>query len=118
LWEIERFFEEHAPNGRARPDGLLGQDTGSRLFALGGYVGETIRRNAGGHWVGNASDLNDEINIAFQLPDGSVLTPVVRVMKRLELGNGESIVAYARSVGLDPGPSSNRVSTRSLLDRR
>src|SRR5260221_8286767 len=49
LREIERFFEEQTLNGAARPGGLLSESLGARLFALGGYVGEVIRRERGGH---------------------------------------------------------------------
>src|SRR3954463_9429098 len=50
LWEVERFFETEAPNGPARPGGLLAERLGSRIFALGSYVGEVVRRHAGGTW--------------------------------------------------------------------
>jgi hypothetical protein len=32
LKEIDRFFDEHALNGGARPGGLLAENCGSRLF--------------------------------------------------------------------------------------
>jgi hypothetical protein len=117
LWEIERFFDEHTANGVARPDGLLAQDLGARLFAIGGYIGETIQRSKGGRWVENASEPNDEINVALELPDGTSMWPVVRAMKRLEGGSADSIVAYAKSFGLDVGPAPDRGPRTSLFGR-
>ena len=35
LWEIDRFFDEHSPNGTPKPGGLLSADLGQRIFALG-----------------------------------------------------------------------------------
>jgi hypothetical protein len=48
LKEIDRFFDEHVTSGKAKPGGLLSQELGSRLFALGSYVGEVIRRRNNG----------------------------------------------------------------------
>src|SRR5215475_968138 len=56
LWDLERFFDEHASDGRARPGGLLSDDLGPRLFGLGAYLGEVIRRDLGGVWQGDDSD--------------------------------------------------------------
>jgi hypothetical protein len=41
LKEVDRFFDEQAPNGAPRPDGLLAKDLGSRLFAIAAYVGDS-----------------------------------------------------------------------------
>ena len=48
LWEIDRFLDDHTAAGKARRGSLLATDTGSRLFALGSYVGEVVRRSVGG----------------------------------------------------------------------
>jgi hypothetical protein len=37
LWQIDRFFDAQAQGGIARPGGLLSQDLGSRLFAVGAH---------------------------------------------------------------------------------
>jgi len=49
LKQVDRFFEEQVTNGKPKPGGLLSQQLGARLFALGAYVGEVIRRHDGGH---------------------------------------------------------------------
>src|SRR4029453_9500950 len=84
LKEVDRFFDEHSKNGQAVPGGLLSEQLGSRMFALGGYVGEVIRRTHGGHWQANDKDPEGEINIALVLPTGGLIWPVQRVMKRFK----------------------------------
>jgi hypothetical protein len=94
LKEIDRFIEEHAPNGKPVPGGLLSESAGSRLFAVGSYVGEVIRRQYGGTWSGNDKDPEAEINIELKLKSGTVLWPVQRVLKRFKNGSAEGIYAY------------------------
>jgi hypothetical protein len=92
--EIDRFFDEHAPRGVALPGGLLSEQVGSRIFAVGAYVGETFRRQLGGEWVGDDKDPQAEINISVKFADGSIVWPVQRAMKRFRNGPEDSIVAY------------------------
>lgn len=73
LREVDRFFDEHAPDGQPLPEGLLSSDVGERLFALGGYVGEVIRRACGGEWEGSDEDPRAEVNIALKLASGAML---------------------------------------------
>jgi len=40
---------------------------GARLFALGAYAGEVIRRAVGGTWSADDADPEAEINIELQL---------------------------------------------------
>jgi hypothetical protein len=100
LIEIDRFFEEHSENGQAVQGGLLSESLGSRLFAIGAYVGEVIRRNVGGEWKGDDDDPSAEINVQLELPDGTLCWPVQRVMKRFKLGAEEGIAAYGVGAGL------------------
>ena len=39
LGEIDRFFDEHVQGGEPLPGGLLAEDLGTRIFALGAYTG-------------------------------------------------------------------------------
>jgi hypothetical protein len=103
LWEIDRFFEEHSQDGAAKAGGLLSEDLGSRLFALGAYVGEVLRRERGGTWAGDDQDAEAEINIAVRLPDGTTCWPVQRVMKRFKNGAEDGIAAYGVGMGLHVG---------------
>lgn len=94
LKEIDRFFDEHSRAGKPAPGGLLSEATGQRLFGLGAYVGETIRRKSGGRWRGDDSDPAAEINVALILSNGSTLWPIQRVIKRLRNGPEDGIYAY------------------------
>ncbi|MEH0580204.1 hypothetical protein [Streptomyces sp. B21-108] len=100
LRDVERFMAEHSDHGDAVTGALLATDLGPRLFALGAYVGETIRQNLGGRWVTSDDVPNAEMNIALHLPDGSTIWPVQRVIKRFRNGPEDSIAFYGTALGL------------------
>jgi hypothetical protein len=99
LREVDRFLQEHAPGGRPKRGVLLAEDFGNRLFSLGAYVGEVIRRRNGGEWQGDDSDPEAEVNVAVRLAGGAVVWPVRQVMKRCKHGPGESIYNYGLALG-------------------
>lgn len=94
LKQIDRFFEEQAANGQPKAEGLLSEQLGARLFAIGAYVGEVIRRQNSGEWQGDDNDTQAEINIAVRLKMGTVLWPVQRVIKRFKNGAEDGIWIY------------------------
>jgi hypothetical protein len=101
LSEVDRFFDDQLRRpGRPRPDGLLSDDLGVRLFGLGGYAGEVVRRARGGRW--DAAGLSDaeEDAVRLVLSDGTVAWPVQRAMKRFQLGPEEGISAWGAGLGL------------------
>jgi hypothetical protein len=98
LAEIDRFFDDQAPGGTVKPDGLLSEQLGSRLFAIGSYVGETLRRNLGGEWAGNDADPEAEINIALKLSGRGTIWPVQRTMKRFRNGREDGIATYGAAL--------------------
>lgn len=104
LWEIDRFFDDHSVNGTARPGGLLSRDLGGRLFAIGSYIGEVVRRKVGREWVGDDADPEVEINVELHLPEGSRCWPAERVMKRFKNGPEDGIAAWGMGMGLQVGP--------------
>jgi hypothetical protein len=107
LWEVDRFFaEQMARAGRARPDGLLAEQRGQKLFALGAYVGEVIRRNAAGwRWVPARGDPDNELGLRLVHERGSEIWPIQRAVKRYKEGPGNGIADYAAAVAeLDVGP--------------
>ena len=94
LKQVDRFFEEQVTNGKPKPGGFLSQQLGARLFAIGAYVGEVIRRQNGGEWHGDDNDPRAEVNIAVRLKTGVILWPVQRVMKRFKNGAEDGIWVY------------------------
>jgi hypothetical protein len=103
LWEIDRFFDEQSHDGDPVPGGLLSEALGSRVFALGSYVGEVIRRQIGGEWFGDDTDPEAEISVELRLPDGTICWPVQRVMKRFKNGAEDGIAVYGHALGLPVG---------------
>lgn len=99
LKEIDRFIDDHSTAGIADADGLLADGLGKKLFALGSYVGETIRRQRGGTWQVDENDPRGEINVALHLSGVGVIWPVQRVIKRLKNGAEDGIAAYGAMVG-------------------
>ncbi|CAL9484175.1 hypothetical protein [Streptomyces sp. enrichment culture] len=100
LTDVERFLTEHSAHGAAVPGGLLATEAGPRLFALGAYLGETVRRGLGGVWEADDEDPYGEVNLALRLPGGAVVRPVQRVIKRFRNGPEDSLVGYAVGLGL------------------
>ncbi|MEU6260743.1 hypothetical protein [Streptomyces sp. NPDC047043] len=94
LAEIDRFLDDHSSEGSALPGGLLADGLGQKLFALGAYVGETIRRERGGTWQADDDDPRGEINVELHLPEGGVVWPVQRVIKRFKNGPEDGIAVY------------------------
>jgi hypothetical protein len=105
LWAIDRFFDDHSAEGRPRPGGLLTNDLGGRLFGLGAYTGEVIRRALGAKWHTDDQDPHGEVNVQLVLPGGAIIWPVQRVMKRFRNGAEDGLAAYAAALGVAVGPA-------------
>ncbi len=114
LSEIDRFFDDHARGGQPVPGGLLAEQFGFRIFAIGGYVGEVIRRGIGGEWVFDENDPQNELNLALRLPDGSVVWPMQRAFKRFRNGSEDGIAVYAAVLGLAGGMTVTPMSLDEL----
>jgi hypothetical protein len=117
LWSIDRFFDDNSHDGQPKRGGLLASNLGSRMFALGAYVGEVVRRNAGGTWQSNDEDPQGEINVEVVLADGTMLWPVQRVMKRYKNGPEDGIAAYGAALGLNVGQRPEPPKKRRLFGR-
>ncbi|MFF4978134.1 hypothetical protein [Streptomyces sp. NPDC001083] len=100
LRDVELFMVQHSDHGVAVTGGLLATGLGPRLFALGAYVGETVRQNRGGAWVVDGDGPTAEMNIALHLPDGSAIWPVQRVVRRFHNGPEDDITFYGAALGL------------------
>ena len=114
LWQIEFFFEDHCRNGQAIRGGLLSKDLGKRLFALGAYVGEVLRREIGGEWNGDDADPQAEINVELKLASGAQCWPVQRIIKRFKNGAEDNIVAYGTGLGLHTGSRPERLQVTAV----
>jgi hypothetical protein len=99
LKEIDRFFDEHSENGKPKVGGLLGEQLGSRIFSIGSYVGEVLKKEYGGKWVGNDSDPDSEINLELRLNGDIGLYPIKKTIKRLQNGSEDSLYFYGKVAG-------------------
>jgi hypothetical protein len=92
---IDRFFDLHTEDGKAKPGGRLSQNRGPIIFSIGSYVGETILRNVpGAKWVTDDSDPAGELSAEIKLPDGASIFPIQRVVNRFNEGPEDSIYPY------------------------
>jgi hypothetical protein len=118
LKEVDRFLDDHAPDGLGNDGGLLSQNRGPRIFALGSYVGEVIRRAAGGQWRGDESDPQTEIDVELRLKNGVSLRPVQRVMNELESASAGGMYAYGRAAVQSQSQDRADRGTRAVPLRR
>ena len=108
--EIDKFYDLHSKEGQAVEGGRFSKNIGQILFALGGYIGETIIRIVpGAEWVTDESDPEGEINAIIKLPDGAQIWPMQRAIKRFRNGEEDGIYAYGYLV------VSNYVNIEELL---
>jgi hypothetical protein len=96
--EVDRFIEEHSQRGRPLRKGLLKENLGKKLFALGAYVGEVLRRDLGGSWVTDDADAQGEINVMLLLTGEKGVWPVQKVTRRFQSGSSESLGAYVSAI--------------------
>lgn len=87
--EVDRFFDEQNTE-----NGILSNNRGQIIFALGSYIGETAIKLYGGRWITNDDEPNGEINIAVEVSNGTVIWPVKRCMRRYTNGAEDSIHDY------------------------
>ncbi len=65
-------------------------------------MGEAFRRRLGGDWMADDDDPAGEVNVILRLPDGTVIWPVQRVLKRLTNGPEDGLAFYGAALGLTP----------------
>jgi len=92
----------------ANAGGLLSDELGQRLFAIGSYIGEVVRRELGGEWFGDDENPEGEIAVELRLSDGSLCWPVQRTMKRFKNGPEDGIATWGSALGLQVGPRPDR----------
>ncbi len=101
--EVDRFFVKNMKDGRPKKGGrLAAPGFGPILFSIGSYVGETIiKKVKGSEWITDDHDPQGELTASIKLPDGSIIWPIQKVMKRFENGSEDSIYPYVYYVTKD-----------------
>jgi hypothetical protein len=97
--EIDKFFNKHSKNGKAVKKGRLSQNLGAIIFSIGSYVGQTIIKNVpGALWQVDDNDPQGEITASVKFPDGTIMWPMQKVMKRFQNGSEDAIYVYGHHV--------------------
>jgi len=93
--DIDTFYDRHSKNGQRVEGGKFSKNLGQILFALGGYIGQTIIKIVPGTvWETDESDPEGEINAVLKLPDGTTVWPMQRTIKRFKNGEEDGIYIY------------------------
>ena len=116
LNEVDRFFTEQAENGKPKQGGLLAEDFGSRMFALGSYVGTVLIKESSGTWKTDDNDPEGELNISIVSSSGLEAWPVQKVMKRFRYGVQDSIFHYGCAFLDHSGISIEKSSMKSEIE--
>lgn len=93
LKELDRFFKEENHS-----KGILAKDVGSKLFALGSYLGEVFIKEYGGYWITDDNDKEGEMKITVQLDVDITFMPVMSVMKCYQNCEENSLYALAIAI--------------------
>lgn len=118
LAALDAFFEDEVRARAPRRRGLLATEREERLQAFDIYVGEVIRRAAGGAWLVDGVALSDASfdattdastdeeqarpALTLRLADGSVVDPVARVLARFAGDIGAGLVGFGVECGVAP----------------
>lgn len=100
--EIDKFFNKHSKDGKAVKGGRLTQNLGAIIFSLGSYVGQSIIKNVPkAIWQTDENDPEGEINASVKLPDGTIIFPMQRIMKRFQNGSEDAVYVYGHHITKD-----------------
>lgn len=116
LHEVDRFFEDQAEGGKPKQGGLLAEAFGSRMFALGSYVGTVLIKESSGTWKTDDNDPEGELNITIVSSSGLEAWPVQRVMKRFRNGAEDSIAHYGHAFLNQSGISTEKSSMNNMTE--
>jgi len=100
LQEVEQTLDGFARGG------LTSKTNPNTVLMLGAYLGEVIVRNTGAKWV-YVKDLPNGFAgappnyLVVQMPGGSAVNPLGKVAKRLDEGEGDSIVFFYKVITSD-----------------
>jgi hypothetical protein len=100
--EIDKFFNKHSTPGKAKRGGRLVNRLGSTMFSIASYIIETIKKQVPDAVLFADDEAADgEVTMSITLPDGGVIFPMQRVMKRFENGEEDSIYVYGHQLTKD-----------------
>ena len=94
LNKIEDYLNSTFKNAKPKSNSFFYEDTESKCFGLGAYLGEVIRKNGKGvRWNNKAVD--SVIGITLETPDGSTAFTINKAFKRIHNGPEDNIYHFA-----------------------
>jgi hypothetical protein len=91
---IEDYISKNSSGTKFKKNSFFAEDTDSKAFALGAYLGEVIRRNSlGVRW--NNDNSESPIEIIQETPNGSKALTINKAFKRIYHGEEDSIHHFA-----------------------
>jgi hypothetical protein len=97
LLDLDKFLQNNTRNGNPVKGGQLTKNVGLIVFSIGSYIGETFIKNIPGtEWITDDNDPQGEINAAIKFPDGTIIWPMQKVIKRFKLGFEDSLYPYGQ----------------------
>jgi len=100
--EIDKFFNRNSTPGKAKCGGRLTNKLGSAIFSIASYIIETIMKQVpDAVLLADDEAADGEVTMSVTLPDGGVIFPVQRVMKRFKNGEEDSIYVYGHQLTKD-----------------
>jgi len=102
LIEIDKFFNKHTKNGQPVKRGRLSSNLGPIIFSIGSYVGQTIIKTIPkAVWQTDDKDPEGELTASVKLPNGTIIWPMQKVLKRFKNGSEDSIYVYGHELTKD-----------------
>lgn len=102
LIKVDKFFNRNTKDGKAVKGGRFSQNLGAIIFSIGSYVGQTIIKTIpGATWETDDNDPQGELTAAVKLPDGTIMWPMRKVLRRFQNGSEDSIYVYGHHVTKD-----------------
>ena len=94
LIEIENYLSKTINGPTIKKNSIFANDTDSKAFALGSYLGEVIRKNSFGvRW--NIENLDSPIGIFQETPNGAKALTVNKAYKRIYEGEADNLHQFA-----------------------
>lgn len=98
LQRIESYIEENYPRSEGGNNPFPAVRAGVKLFYLGAYLGEVLRKKVGGQWVFDERHPLGQIQAELRLSNGKTLRPIEEIMNRVEEGKKLLLHPLARQM--------------------
>ncbi len=98
LHRIENYLEENYPSNQDAKNPFPAVRVGVKIFYIGAYLGETLRKKLGGNWQFDEHDPLGQIRAELCFENGERIRPIEDVMTRIEEKLPIEIFSYAKEL--------------------